>query len=110
MRAMSDYRVYVQVWGLGEEQTKTLMADSPFETAVIQDGALVMEHEGGWIDVEATVKDLAAILPEGGEGYVDLIDNQDWTVTRYAIFSGRYDAVTYSCDDVLEHTKGEGNM
>lgn len=110
MRALSDYRVYGQVWGLTEELFERIAAESPFETAVFEEGVLVLEHEGGWIDVESAVEDIVQALPEGGEGNVDLIDNLDWTVTRYVLFPGGYESETYSCDDVLEHTKGEGNF
>lgn len=110
MRALSDYRVYGQVWGLTEELFEGIADETPFETADFEEGVLVLEHEGCWIDVESAVEDIASILPEGGEGYVDFIDNLDWTVTRYVIFPGGYESETYSCDDILEHTKGEGNF
>jgi len=110
MRALSDYRVYGQVWGLTEELFEKIAEDAPFDTVDFEDGVLVLEHEGGWVDVESAVEDIASVLPEGGEGHVDFIDNLDWTITRYVLFPNGYESETFGCDDVLEHTKGEGNF
>jgi len=108
--ARSDYRVYGQVWGLSEEAAGRLAVELPFSSALFEDGVLVLEHEGGWIDVEEAARGIAEALPEGGEANVDLIDNVDWTVTRYAIYPGRCESETYNADDILEHTKNEGNV
>ncbi len=109
MGARSGYRVYGQVWGLDAALAERLGAALPFAEASFEDGVLVLEHEGGWIDVEEAAGEIASALPPGGEANVDLIDNVDWTVTRYAIYPGGYDSETYNADDILEHTKNEGN-
>lgn len=110
MRLGPDLRVYGEIRGLSSEAWARLAPDCPFATADYADGVLAIEHEGRWVDSEAFLAALVAALGPDGEGHADLIDNEAWTITRCALGPGKLDCQTFGLDDVLENTKGEGNL
>jgi hypothetical protein len=103
-------RVYGEVRGLSPEAWTRLAPACPLESAVYRDGVLEFEHEGGWVDADGFLEALAQALSPGGEGHADVIDNDAWTISRYVLAPGRASSETFGLDDVLEHTKGEGNL
>jgi hypothetical protein len=105
-----DLRVYAEVRGLSEAAWRRLAPECPFAAASYADGRLAIEHEGRWVDGEAFWDALVAALEPGGEGHLDLIDNEAWTITRCTLGPGKRDCQTFGLDDVLENTKGEGNI
>ena len=103
-------RVYGEVRGLSPEAWDRLVADCPLDTATYSDGVLEFEHEGGWVDVEGFLEALAQALSPQGSGHADVIDNDAWTITRSTLAPGVVSSQTFGVDDVLENTKGEGNL
>ena len=105
-----DLRVYGEVSGLSFEAWAGLAPDCPFDGASYRDGTLSLEYEGRWVDANAFLESLALALSPGAEGHADVIDNEVWTITRYRLGPGKCESQTFGIDDVLENTKGEGNL
>jgi len=110
MRPGVDFRIYGRIRGLSPEAAGKLAAEAPFETARAVAGGIEIEHEGRYVDVEEFLARAVSLLPEGGDGDVDVIDHEAWTITRYALRPGDLQAVSHGLDDVLDHTKNEGNF
>lgn len=110
MRPGVPYRIYGRIRGLAPEAARELAAIAPFDTARAGAGGIEIEHEGRYVDVEEFLARAVALLSEGGDGDVDVIDEEAWTITRYALRPGDFQAVSHGLDDVLDHTKGEGNF
>lgn len=108
MRLEPALRVYGEVRGLDRAGWEALVAVCPFDEARYADGVLSLTHEGGWVDAEALVRALAASVGPDGEGDLDIIDNAAWTFTRYRLTPGNFTKQCFGIDDVLEHTKAEG--
>ncbi|MEA4836461.1 MAG: hypothetical protein VB133_15225 [Anaeromusa sp.] len=105
-----DLRVYGEVRGLPPEAWAALAPDCPFEDVAYADGELAFEYEGRFLDADSFLEALCEALSPGGGGHADVIDNDAWTITRYALAPGKCDSQTFGIDDVLENTKNEGNI
>ncbi|OLN25087.1 hypothetical protein DVDV_3632 [Desulfovibrio sp. DV] len=105
-----DLRVYGEVRGLSEAAWARLADECPFETADYADGVLSLEHEGRWVDVESFMDALAGAVDAGGQGHLDSIDNDAWTITRYVLEAGKMTSQTFGINDVLENTVKDGNI
>ena len=110
MAAGPDYRVYGEIRGLAPQAWARLAGECPLETADYADGILSLEHEGRWVDVAGFMDAVAAVLEPQASGHCDAIDNDAWTITRFALRPGEALSQTFGIDDVLENTKGEGNL
>ncbi len=110
MRPGAEYRIYGRIRGIGPDVARTLAAEAPFDTVGVEEDGLSFEHEGRYVDAEGFVSLAVTLLPEGADGDVDVIDEAEWAITRYALRAGAFEAVRHGLDDVLEHTKGEGNF
>ena len=110
MRLGPDLRAYGEVRGLSGAAWAGLAPDCPFEGATHHAGVLAIEHEGHWVDAEPFLDALVAVLGPDGEGHLDLIDNEAWTITRCRLGPGKWQGQTFNINDVLENTKGEGNI
>jgi hypothetical protein len=110
MRPGVDFRIYGRIRGLSPDVAVKLAAEAPFETARAEAGGIEIEHEGRFVDVEEFLARAVSLLPEGGDGDVDVIDEEAWTITRYALRPRGFEAVSHGLDDILDHTKGEGNF
>jgi hypothetical protein len=103
-------RLYGEVRGLSETAWAALAPDCPFEGAVYAGGVLAIEHEGGFVDAESFMEAVAGAMGPGGEGHLDVIDNEAWTITRYTLTPGKSIFQSFNINDVLENTKSEGNI
>jgi hypothetical protein len=110
VRLDTDLRVYGEVRGLSETVWQRLALECPFAGVSFTAGVLAIEHEGRWVDGAPFLEAVVAALGPGGEGHVDLIDNEAWTITRCALAPGKLDCRTFGLDEVLENTKSEGNI
>ncbi|MFU2211036.1 hypothetical protein [Solidesulfovibrio sp. C21] len=104
------FRVYGEVRGLSPAAWAALAPECPLESAQYQDGRLAFEHEAGWVDAEGFLEELARALSPDGAGHADIIDNDAWTITRFTLTPGKAMSQQFGIDDVLENTKGEGNL
>jgi hypothetical protein len=110
VRVGPDMRIYGEVRGISNAAWAELAPDCPFAEAVYEGGVLTIEHEGRWVDADAFMESVAAALAPGGEGHLDVIDNEAWTITRYQLAPGKCASHLFNIDDVLENTKSEGNI
>lgn len=104
------FRVYGEVRGLSAEAWTRLAGECPFESALYNEGSLEFEHEGRWLDADGFLETLVQALSPEGAGHADVIDNDAWTITRYVLGPGKVASQQFGIDDVLENTKGEGNL
>ncbi len=109
MRYDSHCRIYGQFFGVTPEQFQSYGTPLPYETVSFLGGATDIEHEGRLIDVTPLVDAAVALLPENREGHLDVIDHREWTITRYFIKNKKVEKETFDLDNILEHTKNDGN-
>ena len=110
MRVGPDMRIYGEVRGLPAAAWATLAPECPFAAATYAADVLSIEHEGHWVEVEPFMESVVAALRPDGEGHLDVIDNEAWTITRYTLGPGKCVSQSFGIDDVLENTKSEGNI
>lgn len=110
MRLAADLRVYGEIRGLSQAAWRKLAPDCPLQGAVWADGVLNLEYEGGWVDALPFLEAVATALGPEGDGDADIIDNEAWTITRCHLAAGKLKSQTFDIDNVLENTKGEGNI
>lgn len=103
-------RVYGEIRGLSPEAWARLARACPFDEAAYGGGTLEIQHEGSFVDATGFMEALAAALGPEAEGHLDVIDNDDWTITRHVVQGGKWRFQTFGIDDVLENTKNEGNI
>jgi len=104
-----DFRLFGQV-RLGEpgglvELGRTLPADA----WIIKDGALDIDYAGRFLAVEDFLDAAAKLMRQGDEGHLDIFDDEAGRLTRVTLAPGGHESQSHRYDDILEHTKGEGN-
>ncbi len=97
-------RVFGEIRGLDQQQVELLKKNEfpPFE---LEGGIIKVEYEGPYIDIEQAVEDIARILNENCQGYVDCIDHENWEVLRYTIHQGLVSCKKINPDNPLEAYK-----
>ncbi|MFW5490458.1 MAG: hypothetical protein ACNI3A_18875 [Desulfovibrio sp.] len=97
-----DFRIYGTIRGLSPEDFKAIEADLPFETIDYTDGVLDLEHESSWLDIDDMLDTIKHVFGSEARGGIDLIDNQEWELTRYTIKPGGYESRKLPLNNVLE--------
>ncbi|MBF0480071.1 MAG: hypothetical protein HQK81_00415 [Desulfovibrionaceae bacterium] len=110
MRCAVDCRLYGQISGIDRDVFSRLEDQLPSGAASFANGAMEIEYEGRAADLEDFLAGAAALMPPGSAGHLDHIDNELWRVNRYTLRPGGFDLESYGVDDVLDHTKAEGNF
>lgn len=92
--------------GLSPEAVESLAAVLPDDGSVTYaDGRLHFEYEAPWIFAEDIVEAIAQALPrddpEAG-GRLNLVDNEEFTLTRYIIRPGEWTTKSASLNDMLD--------
>jgi hypothetical protein len=105
VRNITEFRIYGTVFGLTEEDFAKLKTELPFENLSFSNSVLDIDHEGPWVDVEEALDRLTSRLGPDGRGGLDVIDNHQWQITRYALRPGGYDSRTFDLDNVMEHVR-----
>jgi hypothetical protein len=109
-RSGIDCRLYGEVSGIDKAAHGRLEDCLPAEASTFKDGVMAIEHEGRAVDLEDFLAEAARLMPPESSGHLDHIDNEQWRVNRYTLRSGGHDLESYNIDDVLDHTKAEGNF
>ncbi len=86
-----------------------LAATLPEDTATLDGDSLDIEYAGFWIDAEPFLEASARLMHTGDNGHLDVFDDEAGAIIRYDLAPGGHTSVTHRYDDILEHTKGEGN-
>uniref|UniRef100_A0A7C4AI13 Uncharacterized protein n=1 Tax=Fundidesulfovibrio putealis TaxID=270496 RepID=A0A7C4AI13_9BACT len=103
------FRLYGAVT-LSDAAMAARLADTLPHGAARQDGAsLDVDYAGHWVDVDAFLDLAATLLQPGQDGHLDVFDDDEGRITRYDLLPGAHQSVSHRYDDILEHTKGEGN-
>lgn len=63
---------------------------------------LDVEYEGSYLNIEPDLDEIVAALADGGQGYVDCIDHENWTVRRYSLQPGSWTCKEVNPDGALE--------
>lgn len=98
----AEFRIYGTVFGLDEATAGRLVAQLPLEGVGWDQGVLDIDHEGPWADHEAAAEIIAAALPPGARGSLDVIDNAAWSLTRYSLGPACVAVKTMDLNDVLD--------
>lgn len=104
-----EFRLYGQIRLRDPEALASLGDLLPSQAGKIQDNLLEIDYEGWTVDLEPFLAMAAQVMQAGDEGHVDVFDDQAGLFTRAELAPGGHDLKTYRYDDILEHTKREGN-
>lgn len=109
MSARPALRAYGQVESASPATLFALQATLPDDAARVDADSLEIDHEGVFFDPEDFLEAAAVLLAPGEGGHLDLFDEDERRLTRFELAHGGHSAKTFRYDDILEHTKGEGN-
>ncbi|GAB6038526.1 hypothetical protein JCM15519_30850 [Fundidesulfovibrio butyratiphilus] len=109
MSVRTVLRVYGQVESSSPATLAALLAVLPDDAGGIEGKRLEIEHEGFYFDPDPFLEAAAVLLAPGEGGHLDLFDEDERSLTRIELAHGGHSAKTFRYDDILEHTKGEGN-
>lgn len=104
-KALEAVRAYGDFHGLTAKDAEQLGKGSPFQKAVFQDGVFSVDYEGCYIEVEPFLDAVAGLLAPGGWGKLDVIDQIEWTLTRYSVQDGAWSARSVHGDQAVERTR-----
>lgn len=106
---MDDVRVYGDFHRITPEIYEQIKDAIPFDQVEYDGDVLRVDHEGVFLMVDDFLETVRDILPEGGYGHVEYIDNLDWEVTRYTITPGKIEEKKVKVDNVLDaHMRDHG--
>lgn len=102
-------RLYGQLTLADARQLPRLAAALPHEAASISGNNLDIDYEGFTIDVEEYLDLASRTMKPGDSGHLDVFDDENRVLSRYEFAPGGHDVKSHRYDDILEHTKAEGN-
>ena len=96
----ADIRVFGELIGLDDT---SIGIELPFDSVRHEDDKLVFEHEGLLFEeIEDTLKRMQKALGPHGSGWVDIIDNRAWTLSRYSLTRSQLEVQHHRVDDYLD--------
>ena len=96
-------RIYGEVMGLDPEKLGELRGLLNADVFFPRDGGrMEVEYEGAFLDVEPELDMLVAAMAKDGQGHVDCIDHENWTVRRYSLQPGSWTCKEVNPDGALE--------
>lgn len=106
---MDDVRVYGDFHRVSPELFARIKDALPFDQVEYDGDVLRLDHEGVYLMIDDFLELMRDLLPEGGYGHVEYIDNLEWVVIRYTITPGRIDEKRVLVDNVLDaHMRDHG--
>ncbi|WP_285907202.1 hypothetical protein [Pseudodesulfovibrio pelocollis] len=106
---MDDVRVYGDFHRVSPELFERIKDALPFDQVEYDGDVLRLDHEGVYLMIDDFLELMRDLLPEGGYGHVEYIDNLEWVVIRYTITPGRIDEKRVLVDNVLDaHMRDHG--
>ena len=109
MSGKPDFRLYGQVSLASPGDLKLLAATLPADAVSVSEKVLDIDYAGFFIDVEEFLALSAKLMKAGDSGHLDVFDDENQVLTRYDLAAGGHASKSHRYDDILEHTKGEGN-
>lgn len=106
-----DVRIYGDFHRITPEIYEQIESSIPLEQ-IDYDGkdVLRIDHEGKYVCMDDFIELISEVLPEGGYGHVEFIDNLEWVVIRYSITPGKVEEKTVKVDNVLDAHMREHGM
>ena len=104
-----DFKFYGELAGLSPETAARLALTLPDDAAIWDGNRLNLEYEGFEAALEDFLEEIKS-LPAQAQGHLDVIDNYNQRVSRYAFSGNSIHCESFGFDDILEHTKNEGNF
>lgn len=94
-------RIFGEISGLESGKLADLEDSDlyPFEAS---QGRLEVEYEGPHLDIEPVLDLIVSALGEGGKGWVDCLDLDDWVILRYELKPGSWSCQRINPNHVLE--------
>lgn len=104
-----DFRLFGRVRLADAGSLPTLATTLPEDAAALDGDALDIEYAGFWVDIEDFLDASVRLMQAGDSGHLDVFDDEAGVIVRYDLAPGGHTSVTHRYDDIMEHTKGEGN-
>ena len=104
-----DVRVYGQVRLAEAAAGGRVAAALPDDAASVDGHTLEIDFQGFYIDVEPFLELAAELMRPGDSGHLDHFDDEHGVLIRYDLHPGAHESKSHRYDDILEHTKNEGN-
>ncbi len=103
-------RVYGDFHRITPEIYEQIKDSIPFDQ-VEYDGndVLRVDHEGKYLYIDDFIETISDLLPEGGYGHVEYIDQLEWEVNRITITPGKIEEKLVKVDNVVDaHQREHG--
>ncbi|GFK95208.1 hypothetical protein NNJEOMEG_03066 [Fundidesulfovibrio magnetotacticus] len=104
-----DFRLFGRVRPANPGDLPRLAATLPPDASTRDGDTLDIDYAGLHLDLEDFLQEARRLLGQEGEGHLDAFDDEARVLTRYELSAAGHAAKTHRYDDILEHTKGEGN-
>jgi hypothetical protein len=102
-------RLYGQVAPSDPEALALLAATLPPDASSVSGKILDIDYAGRHVLVDDFLDAAAKLMRPGDSGHLDVFDDEERVLTRYDLATGEHSFKSHRYDDILEHTKGEGN-
>lgn len=101
-------RIHISLFGVSEKGFERVRGKLEFLDEVeYGEGTLRIWREGLTADPEQFFEDLAGDAGLTGEGAMDVIDHDEWTLTRYTLKNGEVKSRTIPLNEALEGKSDE---
>jgi len=104
-----DFRLFGQLRLADPEALAALAATLPREARSLSGNVLDIDYAGFHLDLEDFLDQTARRMRPGDEGHLDAFDDEARVLTRHQLAPGGHESKSHRYDDILEHTKGDGN-
>jgi len=104
-----DFRLFGQVTSKNPDELAALSRTLPPDASSIAGDTLDIDYAGRFLDVEEFLDGAARLMRQGDAGHLDIFDDEAGKLTRVTLAPGGHSSQSHRYDDILEHTKGEGN-
>lgn len=81
----------------------------PDDVTSLSGSSMEIEFAGFYLDVDVFLETAASSMRAGDSGHLDVFDDENGVLTRYDLAPGGHESKSHRYDDILEHTKGDGN-
>ena len=104
-----DFRLFGQVALKNSAQLAALGHTLPSGAWSIAGETLDIDYAGCSLDMDDFLTAAARLMRPGDVGHLDVFDDEAGRLTRITLAPGGHFSQSHRYDDILEHTKGEGN-
>ncbi len=95
-------QIYGDFFGISPDAYKLLQEKLPFADVSFSGNSLHVGHEGSFLLVDEILSDISKLMNDKGDGKLDVIDKQEWTLTRYHVKKDSVIEKKINIDNVLD--------